>query len=188
MLLTGSFFGDVKPMAQKDREWESKCIFAQDKLMWTVLLLNPCGILWQALAKFCAEMGCAGASCGCVAVSIVRKGFPGRSLAGVRPVHALSPCPAFGVGTDGMKGEQRGQVQAVLLAAPCRVCQSRGVQRQQGIKPRGTAWPCLVNPHSAPNTEGVRLTHQHQAALKFPSCCLTSGSACSNPAFGLYSC
>lgn len=130
-------------MAQKDREWESECISAHYKLMWTVLLLNPCGILWQALAKFCAEMGCAGASCGCVAVSIVRKGFPGRSLAGVRPVHALSPCPAFGVGTDGMKGEQRGQVQAVLLALRAGRVRAGACKGSRGSNTEGQPGPAL---------------------------------------------
>lgn len=60
-------------LCQKDREWETKPIFAQ--LVWTALSLNRCGILWQALAEFCPEVGCAGASmrvwlgatvCGCV--------------------------------------------------------------------------------------------------------------------------
>lgn len=60
-------------LCQKDREWETKPIFAP--LVWTALSLNRCGILWQALAEFCPEVGCAGASmrvwlgatvCGCV--------------------------------------------------------------------------------------------------------------------------
>lgn len=69
-----------------------------------MLSSNPCGILWQVLAKFCPEMGCAGASCECgqeslcVAMSIVRKGFPGKSVVEVRYVHVFSFCPACGCG------------------------------------------------------------------------------------------
>lgn len=103
VVLTASFFRDVKPRGCSVPERQGmgdQTYFSRYKLIWTVLSLNTCGILWQALAKFCPEMGCTGASCECgqeppcVAVPIVRKGFPGKSLVEVTSVHVFSFCPA----------------------------------------------------------------------------------------------